>query len=56
LGAGLSRYGLALKAGVSKTVVDYHEQVGGRPRPGTLAKLARVLGPELLGGAGVGRQ
>jgi transcriptional regulator with XRE-family HTH domain len=49
LAAGLTREGLAREAGLSKRVVHYHEKFGGKPRPGTLAKLARVLGPGLLG-------
>jgi hypothetical protein len=48
LAAGLTREGLTRGAGVSKSIVHEHKNVGGEPRPGTLAELARMLGPELV--------
>jgi transcriptional regulator with XRE-family HTH domain len=49
MAAGLTRAELARRVGVSETAVHSCERDKGTPRPGTLAKLARVLGQELLG-------
>jgi hypothetical protein len=48
--AGLTRSELARQDGMSHGSVYCREWDRGTPRPATLAKLARVLGPELLGG------
>jgi DNA-binding transcriptional regulator YiaG len=46
---GLSRPALAREAGVSVPLLSLHERGRRRPRPATLARLARVLGPGLVG-------
>jgi transcriptional regulator with XRE-family HTH domain len=50
LAAGLSQVELARRAGLSRMAVAHHERAERTPRPATRARLARVLGPELLGG------
>jgi len=52
LAAGLTQAGLAGRAGLSDTAVSFYERGRGRPRPDSLAALARVLGPALTAGAG----
>jgi hypothetical protein len=48
--------GLAHRAVLSEWVVHSHERDKRTPRPATLAKLARVLGPGLLGTARGGKR
>jgi DNA-binding transcriptional regulator YiaG len=47
---GLSRAALARLAGVSVPLLSLYERDVVRPRPATLARLVRVLGPGLVGG------
>jgi transcriptional regulator with XRE-family HTH domain len=48
LAAGLTQRELAARGGVSTSAVSLYERGRGRPGPGSLAALARVLGPGLL--------
>jgi transcriptional regulator with XRE-family HTH domain len=49
---GMTRVALERAAGVGRGLVRHCEEGGRLPKPETLARLLRVLGPELTGGEG----